>query len=67
MRRCIEALAADPRPGDAESLREAPDTYRVHLRDWRVVYRVDDEGCVITILRTGLKEGPEFCRDLPPA
>ncbi len=64
-RRRISALAADPRPGDAEPLRDLPNAFKVRLKDWRLVWRVDDEERVVYILRAGLKEGPEFYEDLP--
>ncbi|MBI3945901.1 MAG: type II toxin-antitoxin system RelE/ParE family toxin [Armatimonadetes bacterium] len=65
LKRHVEGLAENLFPGEAEPLRDYPDTYRSRFRDWRLVYRVNSADRVVTIVRVGLKGGPEFCEGLP--
>lgn len=48
----IEALAEDPRPRGCEKLTGGP-RYRVRQGSWRVVYEVDDEVRVVTVVKIG--------------
>ena len=65
LRRWIERLAHDPRPGEVEPLDEIADGYRIRIRGWRLVYQIHDDEAVVLILRAGLKAGLEFYQDLP--
>lgn len=58
-RRLIEALATNPRPKQAKSLRNQPNGYRIWLDRWRIIYRVDDENLVILIAGVRWKKGPD--------
>lgn len=60
MRRAVEALAQDPRPPQSEDLELPPEVAaicppgvelrRLRIERWRVVYAVDDEWDVVTVL-----------------
>ncbi|MBI2876186.1 MAG: type II toxin-antitoxin system RelE/ParE family toxin [Candidatus Tectomicrobia bacterium] len=63
-RRIIEGLAIDPRPATAKELRDRPGRFRVRLNGWRIIYRVDDEEQVVTILAIRIKKGPETYHNL---
>jgi mRNA-degrading endonuclease RelE of RelBE toxin-antitoxin system len=62
-RRAIEGLARDPRPANAEKMRE-PDRYKIKFDRWRLIYSIHDEESVIRILRIRQKEGPETYQNL---
>ena len=63
-RRLVSHLAGEPRPVGAKELRDRPAYYRLRLDDWRVIYRVDDEGQTVTVLRVRRKTGPETYQEL---
>lgn len=65
IRRWIDRLTEDPRPGEAGPLEHIPDGFRIRLRAWRLVYQVREDEMSVLILRIGLKEGPEFYEGLP--
>lgn len=48
----IQALADDPRPQGCEKLSGAP-RYRIRQGDYRVVYGVDDDEHLVTIVKIG--------------
>lgn len=48
----IQTLADDPRPPGAEKL-SGEDKYRVRQGDYRVLYRIDDEGGTVTVVKIG--------------
>lgn len=52
IRDTIEALAADPRPPEAESV-ETTDYLRVRTDDYRIVYQVEEEVLTVLIIRIG--------------
>ncbi len=58
IRRAIESLADNPRPGIAE-LTKQPNRFKIKFDRWRLIYDVDDEDEVVRILRIRLKRGPE--------
>jgi mRNA interferase RelE/StbE len=58
-RRLLEALADNPRPPGSKELRDLPGRYRIRLDRWRIIYRINDEDSIITVLRVGRKSGPE--------
>ncbi len=45
------ALEDDPRPTGVAKLQSAADRWRVRVGDHRVIYRVNDEGRKVTVLR----------------
>lgn len=47
----IHFLAEDPRPRGVESIENTAELLRVRHRDWRIVYRVEDEVLVVLIVR----------------
>lgn len=51
MRR-IAALAEDPRPAGVEKL-SGDDKYRIRQGDYRILYLIEDDMLVITIVRVG--------------
>ena len=46
----MEALAENPRPSGAEPIKGHPGHYRVRVGDYRVVYGVDDEARIVTVV-----------------
>jgi mRNA interferase RelE/StbE len=46
----ITALAAEPRPRQARKLRGAEKAYRLRVRVYRVVYTIDDEQKLVTVI-----------------
>jgi mRNA-degrading endonuclease RelE of RelBE toxin-antitoxin system len=57
-RRAIEELAGDPRPAQAEPMRESG-FYKIRFDRWRLTYRVRDDLGEVRILRIRAKTGPE--------
>ena len=49
--RKILTLADNPRPAGCKKLRGYKDQWRIRVGDWRVVYLIDDEAKLITIMR----------------
>jgi mRNA-degrading endonuclease RelE of RelBE toxin-antitoxin system len=62
-RRTIEELSADPRPFNAEAMRE-PGFYKIRFDRWRLIYRVRDNLGEVRILRVRAKTGPETYQGL---
>ncbi len=58
-RRLVDGLAENPRPAGSQELRDLPGRYRVRLDRWRIIYRVDYDAELVTLLRVRLKTGPE--------
>ena len=55
-RRIVEgiwALADDPRPPGSEKLAGREDRLRIRQGDYRVVYSVDDENRLVTVVKIG--------------
>lgn len=48
----IRLLADDPRPRGCEKL-SGSDRYRVRQGDYRVLYSIDDEASVVTVVKIG--------------
>ena len=65
-RRAIEGLASNPRPANAEELRE-PGYYKIKFERWRLIYYIGDAAGVVRILRVKVKKGPETYQDLEDA
>jgi mRNA interferase RelE/StbE len=49
----IETLADDPFPAGCKKLSGLPDTWRVRIGDYRVIYQVQDEVLLILVLTVG--------------
>ena len=62
-RQTIEGLASNPRPDNAEELRE-PGYYKIKFDRWRLIYYVGDTAGVVRILRVKVKIGPETYQGL---
>ena len=52
VRDAIGALAEDPRPSGCLKLR-GRDGWRIRISDYRVVYEIDDNGQMVTVLHIG--------------
>ncbi len=50
--RRIGALADDPRPTGAEKL-SGDDKYRIRQGDYRILYEIEDQLLVVTVVRIG--------------
>jgi len=60
----IKAFADDPRPTGTKELRGNPGIYRLRLEQWRIIYRVDDDGELVSLIRVPRKTGPETYENL---
>ena len=49
----IESLGSNPRPEGCVKLKDAVDIYRVLVGDYRILYRIQDRGLVVLIIRAG--------------
>lgn len=50
----IDTLAEDPRPDGVVKLTDVdPPAYRIREEDWRIVYRIEDDVLVVTVVRIG--------------
>ncbi len=54
----IEGLASNPRPANAEEMRE-PDYLKIKFGRWRLIYHVREADGVVRVLRVKIKTGPE--------
>jgi mRNA interferase RelE/StbE len=63
-RQAVSHLGEEPRSAGAKELRERPGFYRVRLDGWRIIYQIDDQIQMVTILRARRKTGPETYQDL---
>lgn len=45
----VEALTTDPRPHGCIKLQGAADLWRLRVGDYRVVYAIDDNACLVDI------------------
>lgn len=59
----IDSLAEDPRPHGVENVENSGGLLRVRHRDWRIVYRVEDEALIVLIVRVAHRR--EVYRRLP--
>lgn len=65
VKQIIRGLVDDPRPAMAEELHgDLQGYYKIKLGDWRIVYHIGDEILVVTVMKVGKKEGPEFYRQV---
>ncbi len=49
--RLTDSLAGDPRPPEAQELRDHPSYYRTWVDRWRLIHRVDDRVLVVVVIR----------------
>ena len=49
----IEQLAENPRPQQAQKLRDANDVWRIRVGDWRICYTVETDHLIVLILIVG--------------
>lgn len=47
----VEALSQNPRPPGTKKLRGSEHTYRIRVGDYRVIYVVEDERVIVTVVR----------------
>lgn len=47
----LEGLAAEPRPVGCKKLKGRQREWRIWVGDWRVVYTVDDEKLLVSVMR----------------
>jgi mRNA interferase RelE/StbE len=53
----IDTLATNPRPSGVKKLRGEENTYRVRVRDYRIVYEIQDSKLVVLIIKIGHRQG----------
>lgn len=49
----ILSLADNPRPHGSIKLQGAFDLYRIRKGDFRIIYQIDDEALIVTVVRVG--------------
>ncbi|MEH2170320.1 MAG: type II toxin-antitoxin system RelE/ParE family toxin [Nostoc sp.] len=49
----INDLAIEPRPNGVKKLQGDDTSYRVRVGDYRVVYEVDDDVLIVTVIKVG--------------
>jgi mRNA interferase RelE/StbE len=47
----IDELSSEPRPNGVAKLKGMTDVYRIRVRDYRVIYQVQDKKLLILVLR----------------
>ncbi|HEY7822356.1 MAG TPA: type II toxin-antitoxin system RelE/ParE family toxin [Acidimicrobiia bacterium] len=53
IRAALDLLASDPRPPRCVALTGVESVYRVRVGDYRVLYSIDDEIRIISVIRIG--------------
>jgi mRNA interferase RelE/StbE len=51
----IDALASDPRPPGSEKLSGSEDAYRIRAGDYRVLYRIEDNVLLVSVVRVAYR------------
>lgn len=49
----LQTLVATPRPAGVTKLRGTENQWRIRVGDYRIIYEIDDDKRVVTILRIG--------------
>ncbi|WP_020604826.1 type II toxin-antitoxin system RelE family toxin [Spirosoma spitsbergense] len=49
----IDDLADEPRPVNCKKLKDATDSYRIRIGDYRVIYTVDDVTVTVEVVKVG--------------
>ncbi len=57
VREAIAGLAEDPRPAIASRKLRGREGYRLRVGDYRVIYDIDDEEEVVSVLNVGHRQG----------
>ena len=52
----IASLREEPRPGGVRKIAGSERTWRVRVRDYRVIYEIDDRESVVTVFRVRLRD-----------
>jgi mRNA interferase RelE/StbE len=47
----IDALTVNPRPRGVEKLKGEDDLYRIRVGDYRVIYSIQDDRLIVTVVR----------------
>lgn len=53
LRAVIDSLADEPRPPGVRKLTHPPDTYRVRVGSYRIVYEIDDSARLVRVIAVG--------------
>jgi mRNA interferase RelE/StbE len=57
IREAIVGLAEDPRPATASRKLRGREGYRLRVGDYRVIYDIDDEEEIVSVLDVGHRQG----------
>ena len=60
--RTIQALADNPRPQGSLKLQGTDDLYRIRRGAFRIIYKIEDEALIVTVVRVGNRR--EVYRDV---
>ena len=58
----IQALADNPRPHGSIKLKDTDDLYRIRKGEFRIIYKIEDEVLIVTVVRVGNRR--DVYRDL---
>lgn len=51
----IDSLSVNPRPGGIKKLKGKRDFYRVKSGDYRVIYTIDDDVLLVTVIKVRIR------------
>ena len=51
--RAMDGLAKEPRPKGVKKLTGAEDLYRIRVRDYCIVYQIQDDRLIVLVVRIG--------------
>jgi mRNA interferase RelE/StbE len=49
----VQELADNPRPGGVVKLENSDDRYRIRVGDYRVLYEIQDDLLIVSVIRVG--------------
>ena len=49
----IRSLADNPRPHGSIKLQDSDDLYRIRKGDFRIIYKIEDQALIVTVVRVG--------------
>jgi mRNA interferase RelE/StbE len=49
----IVSLATEPRPAGSKKLKGMEDLYRIRKGDFRIIYKIEDDELIVTVIRVG--------------
>ena len=58
----IRSLADNPRPHGSIKLQGSDDLYRIRKGNFRIIYKIEDEALIVTVVRVGNRQ--DVYRDL---